>query len=116
MHGQSNDPLHGITLEKILAELESHYGWKELSELIPIRCFLVDPSISSSLKFLRKTPWARAKVEELYLSYLSPDPRRASTRAEWSLRPRISMLDKEPTESSDHKQQGTQDRVSRGED
>jgi uncharacterized protein (DUF2132 family) len=64
--GQSRDPLHGITLERVLNELVVHYGWSELGQRIPIRCFDSDPSIASSLKFLRKTPWARAKVEGLY--------------------------------------------------
>lgn len=64
---QSNDPLHGITLENILNLLVAQYGWAEMGRLIEIRCFNSDPSIKSSLKFLRKTPWARAKVEELYL-------------------------------------------------
>ena len=68
---QPNNPLHGITLEKILVSLVDHYGWKELSKRIKIRCFYNDPSIKSSLKFLRRTPWARTKVEELYLS--TPD-------------------------------------------
>jgi uncharacterized protein (DUF2132 family) len=63
-----NDPLHGITLEMILTQLVRRYGWGELSKLIPIRCFYNEPSIQSSLKFLRRTPWARKKVEELYLS------------------------------------------------
>ncbi|TFG93967.1 MAG: DUF2132 domain-containing protein [Myxococcales bacterium] len=63
---QSRDPLHGITLERVLNELVVHYGWSELGQRIPIRCFDSDPSIASSLKFLRKTPWARAKVEGLY--------------------------------------------------
>jgi uncharacterized protein (DUF2132 family) len=63
---RSNDPLHGVTLEKILLELVEHYGWEELGQRIDIRCFNFDPSIGSSLKFLRKTPWARAKVEKLY--------------------------------------------------
>jgi uncharacterized protein (DUF2132 family) len=61
------DPLHGVTLEKILTELVEHYGWAELGSRIDIRCFNFDPSIQSSLKFLRKTPWARAKVEQLYV-------------------------------------------------
>jgi len=65
-----NNPLHGKTLEMILTELVSHYGWKILRERIEIRCFWNDPSIKSSLKFLRKTPWARKKVEELYLEML----------------------------------------------
>ncbi len=64
---QSRDPLHGVTLEKLLTELVAHYGWEELGGRIDIRCFNFDPSIQSSLKFLRKTPWARAKVEQLYV-------------------------------------------------
>ncbi|MFC1467909.1 VF530 family DNA-binding protein [Verrucomicrobiota bacterium] len=67
---QPNNPLHGVTLEKMLNELVEHYGWDELGERIRIRCFSYDPSIKSSLKFLRKTPWARAKVEALYLEYI----------------------------------------------
>jgi uncharacterized protein (DUF2132 family) len=63
----SNDPLHGITLEMILNHLVEQYGFEELGERIPIKCFTDNPSIKSSLKFLRKTPWARKKVEELYL-------------------------------------------------
>ena len=63
---QSRDPLHGITLERMLNDLVAHFGWPELGQLISIRCFNSDPSIASSLKFLRKTPWARAKVEGLY--------------------------------------------------
>jgi uncharacterized protein (DUF2132 family) len=62
-----NDPLHGVTLEKILISLVEHYGWEELGQRIRIRCFNSDPSIQSSLKFLRKTEWARKKVEDLYL-------------------------------------------------
>ncbi len=62
-----NDPLHGITLEKVLTALVEHYGWEELGMRISIRCFQIDPSIKSSLTFLRKTPWARKKVEDLYL-------------------------------------------------
>ena len=61
------DPLHGITLEKIVTGLSDHYGWEELGKRIKIRCFNSDPSVKSSLKFLRKTPWARKKVEDLYL-------------------------------------------------
>jgi uncharacterized protein (DUF2132 family) len=64
----SNDPLHGLTLEKILEELVKNFGWEELGVIIPVRCFTFDPSIKSSLTFLRKTPWARKKVEDLYLS------------------------------------------------
>jgi len=65
---QDNDPLHGITLLSILEFLTERYGWEELGDNINIRCFTQDPSIKSSLKFLRKTPWARKKVEQLYLS------------------------------------------------
>jgi len=64
---QPNNPLHGITLEQILTALQAHYGWAELGRQIDIRCFTHDPSIASSLKFLRRTPWAREKVEALYL-------------------------------------------------
>lgn len=65
---QPGNPLHGITLERMLEELVADYGWDELGRLIDIRCFNHDPSIKSSLKFLRKTPWARKQVEELYLA------------------------------------------------
>ncbi len=67
---QPNNPLHGITLEMILAHLVEKYGWEELGSRITIKCFTVDPSIKSSLKFLRRTPWARQKVEDLYLKSL----------------------------------------------
>lgn len=61
------NPLHGITLEKMLIELEDYFGWEQLAQRIKIRCFTHEPSIKSSLKFLRKTPWARKKVEDLFL-------------------------------------------------
>lgn len=64
---QQNNPLHGITLEKIVTQLADHYGWEGLAVRINIRCFQVDPSVKSSLKFLRKTPWAREKLEQLYV-------------------------------------------------
>ena len=64
---QSSDPLHGKTLEMIVTELVNHFGWEDLGQLIKINCFTIDPSIGSSLKFLRKTPWARKKVEDLYI-------------------------------------------------
>jgi uncharacterized protein (DUF2132 family) len=67
MNSNANDPLHGLTLETILTRLVEKHGWKELSQRIPIRCFYNEPSIKSSLKFLRRTPWARKQVEELYL-------------------------------------------------
>ena len=63
---KSNDPLHGMTLEQILNRLVDYYGWEDLGLYIEIRCFNVNPSVKSSLKFLRKTPWARKKVENLY--------------------------------------------------
>ena len=68
MNEQPNNPLHGITLEKLLTQLVDHYGWNELGYQIDIRCFNWEPSIKSSLKFLRKTEWARTKVEELYMA------------------------------------------------
>lgn len=64
---KSNDPLHGVTLEALVEALVACFGWEELGRRIAIRCFTHDPSVSSSLKFLRRTPWARAKVEALYL-------------------------------------------------
>ena len=69
----AGDPLHGITLEKMLTQLVDYLGWEDLGYRINIRCFNHDPSIASSLKFLRKTPWARYKVEELYLRYDYPE-------------------------------------------
>jgi uncharacterized protein (DUF2132 family) len=67
----SNDPLHGVTLEKIVTELQEELGWEHLGYLININCFNSDPSIKSSLKFLRKTPWARKKVEDLYIERIA---------------------------------------------
>lgn len=67
---QPHNPLHGLTLEAIVTALVAHYGWAGLGERIAVRCFTQDPSIASSLKFLRKTPWARDKVEGLYLFML----------------------------------------------
>jgi uncharacterized protein (DUF2132 family) len=66
---QSRNPLHGITLEQILTRLVDQLGWERMGAAVPIRCFTHDPSITSSLKFLRRTPWARAKVEDLYLRH-----------------------------------------------
>jgi len=73
------DPLHGITLETIVTRLSTRHGWPELGRRIPIRCFLFNPSVKSSLTFLRKTPWARRKVEDWYLqeSAEPPEPGRA---------------------------------------
>jgi uncharacterized protein (DUF2132 family) len=70
MQNQSKDPLHGVTLQKILETLVEYYGFDTLSELIPIKCFTSNPSIKSSLTFLRKTDWARKKVEDLYVKTL----------------------------------------------
>ncbi|MDD2983830.1 MAG: VF530 family protein [Crocinitomicaceae bacterium] len=64
---QANNPLHGIKLEQIVTELQQELGWENLGYLIPINCFKSDPSVKSSLTFLRKTPWARQKVEDLYI-------------------------------------------------
>ena len=64
---RTQDPLHGVTLEMVVTQLVEKYGWEELGRRINIKCFTTDPSITSSLKFLRKTPWARQKVETLYI-------------------------------------------------
>lgn len=69
MSQQPNNPLHGKTLEAILTELQAHFGWEEMASRIPVNCFKSDPSIKSSLTFLRKTDWARKKVEDLYLEF-----------------------------------------------
>lgn len=71
---KSNDPLHGKTLEAIVTKLVDYFGWEELADIIPINCFRSNPSIKSSLTFLRKTPWARKKVEELYIQKASEEP------------------------------------------
>ena len=70
-NSQPNNPLHGITLEMIITQLVDQYGWAELGKRIPIKCFSDNPSIKSSLKFLRQTPWARKKVEDLFLKSIS---------------------------------------------
>lgn len=76
-HDHSSNPLHGITLERMLTELVDHFGWEAMGQRIRIRCFTSEPSIPSSLKFLRKTPWAREKVEGMYLFMLRERARRA---------------------------------------
>ncbi len=76
---QPRNPLHGKTLEAIVTELEAFYGWEGLAERVPVRCFALDPSVKSSLKFLRKTPWAREKVEGLYLFMLREIKRTSQT-------------------------------------
>lgn len=68
---QPKNPLHGVTLEQIVTALVEHYGWPELGKQVDIRCFQSDPSVASSLKFLRRTPWARKQVEDLYLRLVS---------------------------------------------
>lgn len=75
MSAQLNNPLHGIKLEQILNDLQAHYGWEYMGYQINIRCFTHDPSVKSSLKFLRRTPWARIKVEQMYLDYLKKNPK-----------------------------------------
>lgn len=75
MEVQSNNPLHGIKLEQIINELVAHYGWEYMGYNIKIRCFTDNPSVKSSLKFLRRTPWARTKVENLYLKMLKNQKR-----------------------------------------
>ncbi len=70
--GGAKDPLHGVTLEMIVNRLVARFGWEELAVRIPIRCFQLDPSVKSSLTFLRRTPWARARVEELYRQQVWP--------------------------------------------
>ena len=77
--GATPDPLHGVTLEAIVTALATHYGWDELGQRIPVRCFQSEPSVASSLKFLRKTPWARDKVEGLYLFMLREAKRSSPT-------------------------------------
>ena len=77
---QAGNPLHGVTLERMLNELVAHFGWKAMGERIRIRCFISDPSISSSLRFLRKTPWARKKVEDLYLTMLRDQARQGASK------------------------------------
>ena len=77
---QPRNPLHGVTLETMVTALSEHYGWAGLGERIPVRCFNVDPSVSSSLRFLRKTPWARDKVESLYLFMLRDLKRQGGSR------------------------------------
>jgi uncharacterized protein (DUF2132 family) len=66
---KSNDPLHGVTLERIVTELSTHFSWEEMARRVPVRCFQFNPTVKSSLTFLRKTPWARAKVEEIYVRW-----------------------------------------------
>lgn len=83
----SKDPLHGVTLEMQINALVARYGWEKLSQLIKINCFKSDPSVKSSLKFLRRTPWARAEVEALYLDSLEdtdPQPAQDAAASPWA--------------------------------
>lgn len=84
---QPKNPLHGITLKSMLEYLVAEYGWEQLGDRIHIRCFHSDPSISSSLKFLRKTEWARTKVERLYLNSVSYNERKGTKRTEAKTEP-----------------------------
>lgn len=84
---QPRNPLHGVTLEKMVKDLADAYGWPGLAERIPVRCFSHDPSVQSSLKFLRKTPWARDKVEGLYL-FMLREKRRHNSGQEQPMRKR----------------------------
>jgi len=94
-HAPSKDPLHGVTLETVLNHLVERYGWQEMGRRIEIRCFLFDPSVKSSLQFLRRTPWARAKVEAMFLESVARSAADADaggpeceTRTCWSRRSR----------------------------
>ena len=79
---QPNNPLHGVTLETIVVSLVDHYGWEVLGDKIRINCFRSDPSVKSSLKFLRKTPWARTQVEDLYVATFSKEKSRDKSKEE----------------------------------
>jgi uncharacterized protein (DUF2132 family) len=79
---QARNPLHGITLQAMVEALVAHFGWLQLAQEVPIRCFCLEPSVASSLKFLRKTPWAREKVESLYLFMLREQARQAKRDGE----------------------------------
>lgn len=78
---QPRNPLHGVTLEAMVTALHAHFGWEALGQELPMRCFTSEPSVASSLKFLRKTPWARAKVESLYLWLCREQARQARAAA-----------------------------------
>lgn len=87
------DPLHGVTLENILTYLEKEHGWEELYNRIKINCFAKDPSIKSSLNFLRKTPWARKKVEDLYVHLISRSPQTIKDKSKENLNARPGRKD-----------------------
>jgi uncharacterized protein (DUF2132 family) len=90
-HTQPKNPLHGVTLKEVLDDLVARYGWEELGALVPVRCFTHEPSINSSLKFLRKTPWARTKVEDIYVNdRLHAERRRKANQRRAALRAKRS--------------------------
>lgn len=95
---QRNNPLHGVKLADLLDELLEHYSWEDLADAINLNCFKSNPSVKSSLKFLRKTPWAREKVENFYLYKYKRLPRPNDEQYEISPRERIIPLDQEPKE------------------
>jgi uncharacterized protein (DUF2132 family) len=92
-NGQAKNPLHGITLERMLTELVEDIGWEAMGQRIKVRCFTHDPSIPSSLRFLRKTPWAREKVESMYLYLLRERARRSRAAAGATDRPAVDDAD-----------------------
>ena len=96
---QPNNPLHGITLKSILEYLVAEYGWERLSDRISIQCFVNEPSIKSSLKFLRKTDWARAKVERLYLNSISYDERNGKVDARTATNDEVVLQDADEQQS-----------------
>jgi uncharacterized protein (DUF2132 family) len=97
---QPNNPLHGLTLEKILVSLQEFYGWEGLGERIRIRCFNYEPSIKSSLKFLRKTPWARKELEELFLYTLAKYGEEDEAEEAEAVGEALSAEDRRETEQS----------------
>ncbi len=103
---QPRNPLHGLTLEAIVKALVAYFGWQGLAEQIPVRCFSHEPSVASSLKFLRRTPWAREKVESLYLFMLREQARSRKHAAQWPA-PTPEPLSLEPSEPPEAPSAGT---------
>ncbi|MDO6459609.1 VF530 family protein [Granulosicoccaceae sp. 1_MG-2023] len=85
---QINNPLHGVTLEQVVTKLQAHYGWEELARRVNINCFKKDPSVKSSLKFLRKTAWARTEVEALYIKTFAASAPKTPAPSPWPQRKR----------------------------
>ncbi|QLE85036.1 MULTISPECIES: VF530 family DNA-binding protein [Shewanella] len=109
---QVNNPLHGVKLENLLNDLVDHYGWEELGQRIDIRCFNHDPSIKSSLKFLRKTPWAREKVEYLYLKMTKqPLPKRKPSNEATAERNSAMVKQRQSTPRSDDQNESSKAQV-----